>query len=99
MTKKVNIIPWKQACVLRQEIRERELTTADFAVDLHKVVNGAKGDTPFYCHPAQFFRVTYATANLREFCAVVLRRLAKKKGGVSPSSTWPRLSAAASLTP
>lgn len=83
MKKKVNIVPWKQVCVLRKEIREQELSLADFAVDLHKVVNGAKGETPFYCHPHQFFAITYATGNLREFCSVVLRRLAKKKGGES----------------
>ena len=83
MTKKTNIMPWKQVCVLRKEIRERELTPADFAIDLHKVINGAKGETPFYCHPEKFFAITYATGNLREFCSVVLRRLAKKKGGES----------------
>lgn len=83
MSKKANIMPWKQVCVLRKEIRERELTTADYAVDLHKVVNGTKGETPFYCDPEQFFATTYATGNLREFCSVVLRRLAKKKGGES----------------
>jgi len=83
MSKKANIMPWKQVCALRKQIRERELTTADFAVDLHKVVNGAKGEIPFYCNPVQFFATTYATGNLREFCSVVLRRLAKKKGGES----------------
>ena len=36
---------------------------------------------PFYCDPAQFFSTTYATQNLRQFCKVVLRRLAKAPGG------------------
>lgn len=83
MIRKAEILPWKQVCVLRREIRDRELTSSDFAVDLHKVVNGATGETPFYCHPEQFFAITYAAANLREFCSVVLRRLSKKKGGES----------------
>jgi len=83
MTKKAEIMPWKKVCVLRKEILERELTAADFAVDLHKVVNGAKGEIPFYCNPEQFFAITYATVNLREFCKVVLCRLSNRKGGES----------------
>lgn len=74
--------PWKKTCELRDEIRERHLKASDFAVDLHKVVNGwLGGPTPFYCDPAQFFSTTYATENLRQFCKVVLRRLAKENGG------------------
>lgn len=74
--------PWKKSCELRPEIRERQLTASDFAVDLHKVVNGWPGGArPFYCDPAQFFSTTYATENLRQFCKVVLRRLAGENGG------------------
>lgn len=76
--------PWKKTCALRPEIRERHLKASDFAVDLHKVVNGWPGGAkPFYCDPAQFFSTTYATENLRQFCKVVLRRLAKENGGES----------------
>lgn len=81
MTKSI-IDPWKKTCELRDEIRERHLKASDFAVDLHKVVNGwPGGTTPFYCDPEQFFSTTYATENLRQFCKVVLRRLAKENGG------------------
>lgn len=72
---------WKETCKLRPEIRERHLTAADFAVDLHKVVNGWPGAKPFYCDPVQFFSTTYATDNLRQFCKVVLRRIAGQNGG------------------
>ncbi len=76
------IVPWKEPCKLRQEIRDRELGEADFAVDLNKVIFGVPGGTmPFYCDPVQFFATSYATANLRDFCRAVLRRLAGEKGG------------------
>ena len=78
------IEPWKKTCLLRDSIRERHLKASDFAVDLHKVVNGWPGGAkPFYCDPVQFFSTTYATENLRQFCKVVLRRLAKENGGES----------------
>jgi hypothetical protein len=81
-TVKSVIVPWKQPCKLRQEIRDRELGEADFAVDLNKVIFGVPGGTlPFYCDPLQFFATSYATANLRDFCRAVLRRLAGEKGG------------------
>lgn len=41
----------------------------------------AGGALPFYCDPVQFFATSYATANLRDFCRAVLRRLAGEKGG------------------
>ncbi len=81
---KGNIEPWKKTCLLRDAIRDRHLKASDFAVDLHKVVNGWPGGAkPFYCDPAQFFSTTYATENLRQFCKVVLRRLSKENGGES----------------
>lgn len=83
MSKQSVIQPWKNACDLRPEIRDRKLSASDFAVDLHKVINGWPGNTPFYCDPVQFFSTTYATQNLRQFCKVVLRRLAKEPGGES----------------
>ncbi len=81
MSKPSVIQPWKKACALRPEIRDRKLTASDFAIDLHKVINGWPGEKPFYCDPAQFFATTYATQNLRQLCKVVLRRLAKLPGG------------------
>ncbi len=83
MSKQSVIKAWKDTCTLRPEIRDRKLTASDFAVDLYKVINGWPGDMPFYCDPRQFFGTTYATQNLRQFCRVVLRRLAKLPGGES----------------
>ena len=83
MSKQSVIKPWKDTCDLRPEIRDRKLTASDFAVDLYKVIHGWPGDMPFYCDPVQFFGTTYATQNLRQFCKVVLRRLAKLPGGES----------------
>src|ERR1700681_4287479 len=81
MSKQSVIQPWKDTCELRPEVRDRKLTASDFAVDLYKVINGWPGEMPFYCDPVQFFSTTYATQNLRQFCKVVLRRLAKASGG------------------
>lgn len=83
MSKANVIVPWKTACTLRKEIRERQLKEEDFAVDLFRIVNRPPGKQPFYCDPDQFFATTYATENLRKFCSGVLRRLAGKPDGVS----------------
>lgn len=83
MSKSSLIQPWKKTCRLRPEIRERTLTTADFAIQLQTVVAGGPGKLPYYCDPEQFFATTYATENLRQFCRLVLRRLAGQPGGES----------------
>ena len=84
MSKAAVIQPWKKVCILRKEIRERELKLEDFAVDLFLIVNRSSGGAvPFYCDPDQFFATTYATENLRKFCAGVLARLAGRNDGVS----------------
>lgn len=84
MSKAIPMMPWKKVCTLRKEIRERELGSDDFAVDLYRIVNRpAKGKMPFYCDPDQFFATTYATENLRKFCSGVLCRVAGKPGGIS----------------
>lgn len=81
MKKSSVILPWKETCKLRKEIREKKLTASDFAIDLHKVIFGWPGEKPYYCYPTQFFSTTYATQNLRQFCKVVMRRLSKLSGG------------------
>ena len=83
MGKKADIQPWKKTCVLRSEIRERKLSASDFAIDLHQVISGGPGRKPFYCDPKQFFSITYATQNLRQFCKLVLQRLGEGGGGES----------------
>jgi predicted AAA+ superfamily ATPase len=83
MSKTFTIQPWSKTCILRKEIRERTLTSSDFAIDLHKVTFGTSGPKPYYCDPAHFFSTTYATQNLRQFCKVVLKRLAGEQGGES----------------
>ena len=81
MSKTSVIQPWKKTCILRQEIRDRKLTSSDFAVDLQKVISGGPGAKPFYCDPDQFFATTYATQNLRQLCKVVLRGSLKPGAG------------------
>lgn len=83
MSKTTTIQPWKKVCRLRKEIRERELKQEDFAVDLYQIVNRPSSGGPFYCNPDQFFAITYATENLRKFCAGILARLAARPDGVS----------------
>src|SRR5262245_25618228 len=72
--------PWKEVCILRDEIKKKTLTTADFAVDLHRVIF-QPGSGKHYTDPKAFFDTTYATPNLRKFCRDVLRRLAGEDGG------------------
>jgi hypothetical protein len=72
--------PWKEVCTLRDEIRTKTLTMADFAVDLHRVIF-EPGGGKYYTDPEAFFATSYATPNLRRFCRDVLRRLAKEDGG------------------
>jgi hypothetical protein len=84
MSKATVIQPWKEVCLLRKEIRERELKLEDFAVDLFLIVHRSGGaGGPFYCDPDQFFATTYATENLRKYCAGILARLAGRHDGVS----------------
>jgi hypothetical protein len=73
--------PWRKTCTIRPEIKTGELSTSDFAVDLHKIVHGWDGTRPAYCDPRHFFSTTYATANMRSFAKRVLCRLAGAKGG------------------
>ena len=72
--------PWKDVCILRDEIKTKTLTMADFAVDLHRVIF-QPGSGKHYTDPEAFFATTYATPNLRRFCRDVLRRLAGEDGG------------------
>ena len=72
--------PWKDVCRLRDEIRAKTLTMADFAVDLHRVIF-QPGSGKYYTDTEAFFGTTYATPNLRRFCRDVLRRLAGEDGG------------------
>jgi hypothetical protein len=72
--------PWKEVCILRDEIRTKTLTMADFAVDLHRVIF-EPGGGKYYTDPDAFFATSYATPNLRRFCSDVLRRLADEDGG------------------
>ena len=83
MSKTNTIVPWKKACKLRKEIRERQLKEDDFAVDLFRIVHRPPGKQPFYCDPDQFFATTYATENLRKFSTGLLRRFARKGDRVS----------------
>jgi hypothetical protein len=84
MSNVTSIMPWKNVCTLRKEIRERELKQEDFAVDLYQIVNRAgSAKASFYCDPDQFFATTYATENLRKFCGGILARLTGRTDGVS----------------
>src|SRR2546426_3462859 len=75
--------PWKDVCILRNEIKTKTLTTADFAVDLHRVIF-EPGSGKYYTDPEAFFATTYATPNLRRFCGDVLRRGGGAGGGGAP---------------
>jgi hypothetical protein len=61
------IVPWKNPCKLRHEIRDRELGEADFAVDLNKVIFGVPGGRcPFTAIRCSFSR----RVTPRQTCAI-----------------------------
>lgn len=68
--------PWKDVVALRADVRSGELSLAEFAADLHdaKLGRGRK----VYWDPADFFALTYPTANLRALAKDVVLRLAGK---------------------
>jgi hypothetical protein len=74
------IKPWKDVCILRDEIKKKTLTMADFAVDLHRVIFEPSSGK-YYTDPVAFFETTSPTPNLRRFCRDVLRRVAGEDGG------------------
>ena len=75
MTKASRPTPWPQVVHLRPELRSGELTLADFAADLHEVVQ-AEGKRPTYEDPAKFFALTFPTHALRGLVRDVADRLA-----------------------
>ena len=80
MSKKAGIMPWKKVCVLRKEIRERELTPADFAVDLPQGRKRRKRRNPLLLPPGA---VLCHYIRNRKPAGVLLRRVAshvEKKG-------------------
>jgi len=51
--------PWKDVCILRNEIKTKTLTTADFAVDLHRVIfhtDSGKKYTDHYTDPVDVYK-------------------------------------------
>ena len=75
MTKPQRPRPWHEVVRLKDELRTGELALAEFAADLHEVVQ-ARGRRPVYEDPAKFFALTYPTHALRELVKDVAARLA-----------------------
>ena len=67
--------PWHQIVRLKDELRNDELSLAQFAADLHEVTL-AQGRRPVYEDPEKFFALTYPTHALRELVKDVAARLA-----------------------
>jgi hypothetical protein len=67
--------PWHKGVKLREDVRTGELSMAMFAADLHEVAM-RRGTRRVYEDPAQFFALTYPTANLRALARDVVLRLA-----------------------
>jgi hypothetical protein len=70
---KVSLKPWHSAVSLRPDIRNDELTMAEFAADLQ---DAAIGRGPkVYRDPREFFALTYPTHSLKRLAADVMQRL------------------------
>ena len=67
--------PWHEVVALREDLKSGQLAQHQFAADLYEVVMQA-GKRPVYEDPAQFFALTYPTANLRSLVRDVALRLA-----------------------
>lgn len=74
MTKLNRPTPWRDVVRLKDELKTGELSLAQFAADLHEVVQAA-GTRPVYEDPAKFFALTFPTHALRELVKDVARRL------------------------
>ena len=75
--------PWYNVMVPRQEVREgRSFNPDEFAIHLEQVVAGtAPAD---YADPQKFLERTCFTRALREYTAMVLRRLAGRTENTAP---------------
>src|SRR5260370_34752224 len=67
--------PWHAVVKVREDLKSRALSMAEFAADLYEVVM-KRGHLPVYEDAAQFFALTYPTFSLREMTKDVVRRLA-----------------------
>ena len=71
---KHRIRPWHKVVRLKEELRNDELSLAEFAADLHEVTMG-KGRRAVYEDADKFFALTYPTHALRELVKDVALRL------------------------
>ena len=71
-------IAWHENCVLRDDVRQGELTLVQFAADLYKVRTGEAPNV--YLLPDQFFDRTYPTYNLKTLVRDVFQRLSGRGG-------------------
>ena len=71
-------IAWHEYCVLRDDVRQGELTLVQFAADLYKVRTGEAPNV--YLLPDQFFDRTYPTYNLKILVRDVFQRLSGRGG-------------------
>ena len=69
---------WHDHCILRDDVRQGTLESAEFAADLYAVRTGDARKV--YRVPALFFDRTYPTHNLKTLARDVLRRLAGQDG-------------------
>ena len=75
VSSKPSLLPWREVVRLKDELRNGELSLAEFAADLHEVTL-ALGRRPVYEDPARFFALTFPTPPLRELVQDVAARLA-----------------------
>jgi hypothetical protein len=73
---KTTMTPWHKVVRLREDVRNNELSLAQFAADLYDVHMGRA--RAIYQDPKEFFALTYPTYSLRELAKDVTLRLAGK---------------------
>ena len=78
--------PWFKVATPRPEIRMgRSLDPSEFAVHLEQIVSGIAPND--YKKPDQFFRRTYFSSALKDYCGIVLRRLSGETANTAPVIT------------
>lgn len=74
------LAPWKDVVRPHEDIRDGRLEMGTYAADLGRVASGDPNLPTTYRDPAEFFRTTYLTRNLRQLAHDVLAVLAGGSG-------------------
>jgi hypothetical protein len=76
---------WYKTTLPRQELREgRSLDPSEFAVHLDQIAGEKRNAPSDYLKPDEFFKRTYFSSALTDYCGIVLRRLVGETANTAP---------------